>query len=98
LRRIWSGPFEVEDAIDFALIENSGPANTELDQFLMPQTGLDSLPEQKIKPEAAGRLRSGNAVEIAHTELEFGDECWASLDGNAAGRIAPSRVFVTDKT
>lgn len=105
LRRTWSGPFEVQDAIDFTEIENSGPANEALDQYLLPlEAGLASLDEQPVKPEAAARLRSGNPCDVAYTALEFGQECWASLDGKAvaigtyqAGKFAPSRVFVTQK-
>ncbi len=103
LRRVWSGPFEVQDAIDFALIEESGPNNAALDEHLLPlEAGLNSLPEQSVPAEAAARLRDGNPCEIAYTTLEFGEECWASHDGKpiaigkyAAGKIAPSRVFVT---
>ena len=102
LRRLWSGPFDLEQAVDWGVLEASGPANELLDQYLRPlEEGLGNLPEARIKPEAAARIRSGNPGAIAYTELSYGEDCWASLDGQAvaigtyrAGTIQPSRVFV----
>lgn len=101
LKRIWSGPFDLTDATDVSLLE-TGPNNSDLDQYLLPmEAGLNELPEQKIKPEGAAKLRNGNPGPVAHSDLEFGEECWVSCDGipiavgtYRAGHVAPSKVFV----
>jgi len=101
LKRIWSGPFDLTDATDVSLLE-TGPNNEELDQYLLPlEAGLNDLPEQKIKPEGAAKLRNGNPGPVAYSDLDFGEECWVSCEGQPvavgtyrAGHVAPSKVFV----
>ena len=101
LRRVWSGPFTLEDAHSADILE-SGPNNADLDAYLLPlEAGLHDLDEQAIRPEALGPLQHGNAARVAYSDLEFGDQCWASLDGQAvaictyrAGMLTPSKVFV----
>jgi tRNA pseudouridine55 synthase len=101
LRRIWSGPFEVEDGLSIEQIDEM--AKTEaLDDYLHPlETGLADLPELKCTPEGATRLRNGNPGMVLASDVEYGDEAWASLDGKAvavgvykSGELHPSRVFV----
>ncbi len=101
LRRIWSGPFEVEDGLTIEQIDEM--AKTEaLDEHLHPlETGLADLPELKCTPEGATRLRNGNPGMVLASDVEYGDEAWASLDGKAvavgiykSGELHPSRVFV----
>ncbi|MDQ7071320.1 MAG: tRNA pseudouridine(55) synthase TruB [Rhodobacterales bacterium] len=101
LRRIWSGPFDVEDGISMERIEELA-RTPELDEYLQPmQVGLTELPELKCTPEGAVRLRNGNAGMVLASDLEYGDEAWASIDGvpvavgrYKAGELHPSRVFV----
>jgi len=101
LKRVWSGPFEVADAIDFKLLE-TGPANEDLDQYLLPmESGLSDLPELKLTDEGATRIRNGNPGAVKYSNLEFGEECWVSHMGTPvavgtyrAGQVAPGRVFV----
>ncbi|WP_380055664.1 tRNA pseudouridine(55) synthase TruB [Falsihalocynthiibacter sp. SS001] len=100
LRRIWSGPFDVKDGISVAKIDELAKTG-ELDAYMLPlETGLADLPEVKCTPEGAVRLRNGNPGMVLASNLEYGDECWASFDGEAvavgrykAGEIHPSRVF-----
>ncbi len=101
LRRIWSGPFEAEDGLSIEQIDEM--AKTEaLDDYLHPlETGLSDLPELKCTPEGATRLRNGNPGMVLASDVEYGDEAWASLDGKAvavgiykSGELHPSRVFV----
>ena len=74
----------------------------ELDAYLRPLTeGLADLPEVKATAEGAVRLRNGNPGMVLAHDVEYGDECWASLDGQPvavgvfkAGELHPSRVFV----
>ena len=102
LRRIWSGPFDVSDGITLEQVEEMA-RTPELDTYLRPlEQGLSDLPELRCTPEGAARLRNGNAGMVLVSDLEYGDECWASLDGKAvavgiykAGELHPSRVFVT---
>lgn len=103
LDRIWSGPFDIEEAHDPEMLE-TGPNNIELDMHLLPlELGLDNLPQQPISPEGAARLRNGNPADVAATTLDFGEECWVSCQGMPvaiatyrAGQVAPSKVFVLE--
>lgn len=101
LRRTWSGPFETEDALTWDDIEAN--ARTEaLDAHLRPlEEGLSELPELRTTLEGAARLRNGNPGFVYPGDAEYGDEAWASLDGQAVavgkvlgGELHPSRVFV----
>lgn len=100
LRRIWSGPFDAEDGISIEQIDALAHTPA-LDEYLRPlEQGLADLPEVKCTPEGAARLRNGNPGMVLASDVEYGDECWASLDGRAvavgiykAGELHPSRVF-----
>ncbi len=101
LRRIWSGPFEIIDCLEFDLLDKHAKTG-ELDQFLFPvETGLDGLPQVLVNDVSVTRLRNGNpAPVVPMDDIEFGDECWASHDGQPvavgiykAGELHPSRVF-----
>jgi tRNA pseudouridine55 synthase len=101
LRRIWSGPFEVEDGLSIEQIDEMAKT-TALDEYLHPlEVGLADLPELRCTPEGATRLRNGNPGMVLASNVEYGDEAWASLDGKAvavgiykSGELHPSRVFV----
>lgn len=100
LRRVWSGPFELEDAVTLAQIEELAKA-PELDEMLLPlEAGLTDLPELRCTEVAAAKLRNGNPGMVITSEVEYGDEAWASLNGQAiavgiyrAGELHPARVF-----
>jgi len=102
LRRIWSGPFEATNGLSMDLIKEleRTPA---LDEHIQPlEIGLDDLPELRCTEEGATKLRNGNpGMVFAADGVEYGDEAWASLNGEAvavgvykAGELHPSRVFV----
>ncbi|NRB21015.1 MAG: tRNA pseudouridine(55) synthase TruB [Rhodobacteraceae bacterium] len=101
LRRVWSGPFDVENGLTLARIEELA-RTPELDSYIQPlEIGLVDLPELKCTPEGAAKLRNGNPGMVLAATIEYGDEAWASLDGEAvavgvykAGELHPSRVFV----
>ena len=81
LRRIWSGPFDLSDAAPKDCLD-ADRDQTRLNEALLPlEAGLSDLPEQKIRPEGAARLRNGNPGQVTYSDLEFGEECWASCDG-----------------
>ncbi|KAF0676568.1 tRNA pseudouridine(55) synthase TruB [Profundibacterium mesophilum] len=101
LRRIWSGPFELEDAVTLEALE--AHARTErIDDFLHPiEVALVDLPQVRCTQEAARALRNGNPAQVLSSEAEFGETCWASHQGAAvaigtyrAGMIHPSRVLL----
>lgn len=102
LRRVWSGPFDAADGVTLEEIE--ALARTEaLDAKLLPlEAGLADLPEVRATAEGATRLRNGNPGMVIAQDVEYGDECWASFEGQAvavgrfkAGELHPNRVFVT---
>ena len=101
LRRIWSGPFDAGDGITIDQVDALAKSS-ELDSHLRPlEEGLTDLPEVKATAQGAARLRNGNAGMVLATDLDYGDECWASFDGRAVavgtykgGELHPSRVFV----
>ncbi|MDC1481032.1 tRNA pseudouridine(55) synthase TruB [Ascidiaceihabitans sp.] len=102
LRRIWSGPFDAADGISIEQI-NELAKQPELDKYLRPlEEGLQDLSQVSATAEGAVRMRNGNPGMVMASDVEYGDECWASLDGKAvavgrykAGELHPSRVFNT---
>ncbi|MEL7276462.1 MAG: tRNA pseudouridine(55) synthase TruB [Pseudomonadota bacterium] len=101
LRRIWSGPFEPSDGIDFETLDRLAK-QPELDAHLHPlEVGLHDLPELHCTPQGAVRLANGNPGMVLASTLDYGEEAWASHEGRAvavgrymAGELHPSRVFV----
>ena len=102
LRRVWSGPFDAKDGLTLDQIDAIA-RTPELDTHLRPlEEGLQDLPEVSATPEGAARLRNGNPGMVIASDIEYGEEVWASLDGKAvavgrfkAGEVHPSRVFNT---
>lgn len=105
LRRIWSGPFDAEDGISMETVEKLARTG-DLDAFLRPlEEGLGDLPELRCTAEAASKMRHGNPGMVLTSDVEYGDEAWASSDGKAvavgtyrAGELHPSRVFNLPET
>ncbi len=101
LRRVWSGPFEASEGVTMDRIEELA-RTPELDALLRPlEDGLADLPELRATAEGAAKLRNGNPGMVLSSEAEYGDEAWASHDGQAvavgiyrSGELHPSRVFV----
>ncbi len=100
LRRVWSGPFDAEQGLSLEQIEALA-RTPELDTHLLPLAlGLEDVPEVRATPAGAARLRNGNAGMVMASDVEYGETCWASLDGAPvavgvyrAGELHPSRVF-----
>jgi tRNA pseudouridine55 synthase len=77
-------------------------ARTEaLDALVLPlEVGLADLPELKATAEGAARLKNGNPGMVIASDVEYGDEAWASYQGRPvavgiykSGELHPSRVF-----
>lgn len=107
LTRTASGGFTLEDAIPFDRLDAIREAGEESDgqEHLLPlHAGLSDLPEVPVGAPDAARLRSGNPVPVAVTDLDYGDEAWASADGTAValvryagGMLNPVRVFAAPR-
>ena len=100
LRRIWSGPFDAADGLTLEQIDDMAHS-PDLDAHLRPVAdGLVDLPEVRTTPEGAARMRNGNPGLVLTSDVEYGDACWASLDGAPiaigrykSGELHPARVF-----
>ena len=100
LRRIWSGPFELEHSVTLETIEPFAKT-LDIDKYLRPlEDGLADLPKGTTNSEGATKLQNGNPA-ICFTDAEFGDEIWVSYEGKAlaigqfrSGEIHPNRVIV----
>ena len=100
LRREWSGPFTAAEGISIATIDELAKTDA-LDQWLKPlELGLTDLPELRCTPEGAVRLKNGNPGMVLASNLQYGDEAWASYQGRAvavgvykSGELHPNRVF-----
>ena len=100
LRRIWAGPFELEDAVSLDEVERLA-RTPELDALLLPlEAGLTDVPELPATAEGAARMKNGNPGMVIAANAEFGDLAWASYQGQPvaigvykAGELHPSRVF-----
>lgn len=100
LRRIWSGPFELDDSIAFETVETLAKDPALLDHLLPLEAGLHDVPELRCRPAEAAALRNGNPAQVITCDAEFGELAWASCDGEAiaigtykAGKLFPTRVF-----
>lgn len=100
LRRIWSGPFDLADAVTLEHIDELA-RQPELDDHLLDlSVGLSDLPELPTTAEGATRLRNGNPGLVIAANAAFGDLAWASYEGNPiavgtykSGELHPARVF-----
>lgn len=101
LRRVWSGPFEIDGAV--SLEELEAVARTDqADALLQPlEMALSDVPEVKVDTVGRKRLENGNPAPLAVSTLSWGDQAWASHDGTAiaigtykAGELHPARVLL----
>jgi tRNA pseudouridine55 synthase len=100
LRRVWSGPFDLAQAVTMERVEALA-RTPELDPLLLPlEAGLGDLPVCRVTEIAATRIRNGNSAEVVSSEAEFGGQAWAAHRGRPlalgqyrAGQFHPSRVL-----
>lgn len=100
LRRIWSGPFDLDQAITLDQVEEltRDPA---LDAFVQPlELGLSGISAVTCPETSIAALRNGNPAQVIANNVDYGDTIWANFKGQAiaigqykAGQIHPSRVF-----
>ncbi|MCC7321335.1 MAG: tRNA pseudouridine(55) synthase TruB [Rubellimicrobium sp.] len=103
LRRLWSGPFTLDQAVTMDRIETAA-GTPDIDALLLPiEAGLADLPEVRLTAPDARRVANGNpAPAVPQEALDFDDDCWASHGGRAlafghwrAGQFHPARVIAT---
>lgn len=99
LRRIWSGPFRVEDAIPFDAVDRD--RQDWLDDQLQPlESALGDIVRLRATAEGAVRIRHGNPGDVT-TGAEYGETVWVTDPDGApvcigrylGGRVHPDRVF-----
>ena len=104
LRRLWAGPFSLEDAIPFEKLDEFRDMDGAETHLSPVSTGLDDIPALAVSGGQAAQLRQGRAIPItgalAANDLSYGDAAWASLNGEAVaigavkgGLFHPSRVL-----
>ncbi|MEJ6399205.1 tRNA pseudouridine(55) synthase TruB [Yoonia sp. 208BN28-4] len=101
LRRIWSGPFIAENGVTLDQVDAEAKTPALLERVQPLEVGLADLPEVRCPQESVTKLRNGNPASVIGSGLEYGEEVWASYDGQAiavgrymGGTLQPSRVFV----
>lgn len=100
LRRLAAGPFSVGQAVPWAAVE-AGDREALAAALLPLAAGLAGLAEVRATAEGAVRLLNGNpGTAVAPGPLGWGDEAWASRDGQPlaigtwrGGELHPTRVF-----
>ena len=100
LRRIWSGPFDATDGLTLDQVDELARTPALATHLLPLETGLADLPMVTCTAQGAARLRNGNPGMVVAHDIDYGEECWASFDGQPlavgrfkAGELHPSRVF-----
>ncbi|MCI4662699.1 MAG: tRNA pseudouridine(55) synthase TruB [Neomegalonema sp.] len=100
LRRLWSGPFDLRNAISFDKLDELRDTEGAQDCLISVATGLDDIPALAVNEGQAAQLRQGRAIPAIGVDLGYGDTVWASLEGEPvaigvvkASMMHPSRVF-----
>jgi tRNA pseudouridine55 synthase len=101
LRRLWSGPFDVTDAVSLDDIDRTARSDDILAYLRPLQVGLAGLPELQASATDAARLRHGNAAPVSGLVVPLDAIAWASHAGQPVaigqvrhGTLFPQRVFV----
>ncbi|MCY4304615.1 MAG: tRNA pseudouridine(55) synthase TruB [Aestuariivita sp.] len=100
LRRLWSGPFSLKTALHLSSIDKLDKGLI-LENYRLPtEVALLRLRELKCTAEGAIKLQNGNPAAINTDRLKFGEQCWASFEGQIVaigkfmnGELHPVRVF-----
>lgn len=100
LRRLWSGPFRVQDATPFALLDEIRHMGATETHLAPVSTGLDDIPALAVSAPEAALLKQGRSVAASGGDLSEDGPAWAALDGAPVaagvwreGFFVPKRVF-----
>ena len=101
LRRVWSGPFKASEGVTLEQVDAEAKTPALLARVQPLEIGLIDLNEVKCLAESVTKLRNGNPASVIGSGIEYGEEVWASFEGQAiavgrymGGTLQPSRVFV----
>lgn len=99
LRRVWSGPFDLDQAVNWDVFANLDSPTADDNLILPVEVSLEDIPMGTTNAEGATRIQNGNPG-LCICSAEYGDMVWVSYDGNPlaigrykSGEIHPSRVF-----
>ena len=100
LKRIWSGPFELENSISLQKLDEKRELFY-LKQLLQPiEVGLQNLPFVTCKTKDVDHIANGRSIIVSPTEIEADKTCWIECNGKALAlgtvrdsQFYPSRVF-----
>ncbi len=100
LKRIWSGPFELENSISLQKLDEKRELSY-LIQLLQPiEVGLQNLPFVTCKTKDVDHIANGRSIIVSSTEIEADKTCWIECNGKALAlgtvrdsQFYPSRVF-----
>ena len=100
LKRIWSGPFELENSISLQKLDEKRELSY-LKQLLQPiEVGLQNLPFVTCKTKDVDHIANGRSILVSPTEIEADKTCWIECNGKALAlgtvrdsQFYPSRVF-----
>ncbi len=104
LRRTRVGPFEEEDAVTLQELEDLAAGRVEghvIEDALEPvAVGLSELPEQRVNPDQAARLKRGQSVILRGRDAPLDGEVSVTQGGDlvaigevAGGELLPRRIF-----
>ena len=100
LKRIWSGPFELENSISLHKLDEVRELSS-LKQLLQPiEVGLQNLPFVTCNKKDVGHIANGRSIIVSPTEIEANKTCWIECNGKALAlgtvrdsQFYPSRVL-----
>ena len=100
LKRIWSGPFELENSISLHKFDEVRELSS-LKQLLQPiEVGLQNLPFVTCNKKDVVYIANGRSIIVSPTEIEADKTCWIECDGKALAlgtvrdsQFYPSRVL-----
>ena len=100
LRRIWAGPFEIENSITLKKIEDLQKLST-LMKFLQPlEVGLQNLPFITCSKNDVVHIANGRSITVSAKKIAADEKCWIESNGKALAlgtvrdsQFYPSRVL-----
>ena len=100
LKRIWSGPFELENSISLQKLDEVRELSS-LKELLQPiEIGLQNLPFVTCNTKDVGHIANGRSIIVSPIKIEANKTCWIKCNGKALalgtvidGQFYPSRVL-----
>ena len=100
LRRIWAGPFEIENSITLKKIEDLQKLSS-LMKLLQPvEVGLQNLPFITCSKNDVVHIANGRSITVSAKKIAADEKCWIECNGKALAlgtvrdsQFYPSRVL-----